>query len=453
MANDNSLSKKVHRPIVALSLVCFVILGIASYVIIEKIVFNSVRAQAQSTTDIFTDSIREDILIGLDSEVFRKCQSILRDTLVASVKVVGLDERTICFQKNIRSSEDLVLNRKIYFDPQKGRIAGSVEFVFNSSLGQVIVSRILFLIIFMIAVLLLGYWIVSNFLVKNETEKFGKLADLLRESNIDKLELCSSYFGPNRTRELDELCTGVERLSKNWRAYQVELVRNENLKAVNESSRLLAHDIKSPLGALKTVYQIFDEKPEMSKGLLKKGIVRIEMLVTDLVSKDENMDSDMVAEPVNIEEWISNLKEELSVQYENAGKNVNFTFTHSVDPRRAQILFARRLVERTILNLVKNSREAIGEAGGELKLSITSDSQVLNVIVEDNGPGIQKNILETLGDYPIKSNKQGGSGLGVYQVKKGVESLGGSFSIKSNPSDGTCIHLKIPIKYVGNSNQ
>ncbi len=91
---------------------------------------------------------------------------------------------------------------------------------------------------------------------------------------------------------------------------------------------------------------------------------------------------------------------------------------------------ADRIRIRQILNnLVTNSLEALeGKAGAcvEIETHVAEDGpkQVAAIVVTDNGPGFQRELIGTVFD-PYVTSKPKGTGLGLAIVKKIVEEHGG----------------------------
>jgi signal transduction histidine kinase len=112
----------------------------------------------------------------------------------------------------------------------------------------------------------------------------------------------------------------------------------------------------------------------------------------------------------------------------------------------------RQLVERALLNLVLNARDAMPGGGhvtvaAALEFPPSSESGVpqrmIRVSVSDSGIGMDDRTLKMAGQ-PNFSTKTNGNGLGLATVRQIVESLGGSFSIASTPRQGSTIDLWLP---------
>jgi signal transduction histidine kinase len=125
--------------------------------------------------------------------------------------------------------------------------------------------------------------------------------------------------------------------------------------------------------------------------------------------------------------------------------------TLDIADRLPPALIDRQLVERALLNLVLNARDAM-PAGGDVTIaaalefppsSKTGLPQMIRLSVSDNGIGMDDWTLRMAGQ-PNFSTKTNGNGLGLATVRQVVESMGGGLSITSTPRQGTTIDLWLP---------
>jgi signal transduction histidine kinase len=112
----------------------------------------------------------------------------------------------------------------------------------------------------------------------------------------------------------------------------------------------------------------------------------------------------------------------------------------------------RQFVERALLNLVLNARDAMPE-GGNVIVAATLElppaaqagrrERMIRLSVADYGIGMSDETLRMAGQ-PNFSTKTNGTGLGLATVRQLMESLGGGLSITSTPGKGTTIDLWLP---------
>lgn len=124
--------------------------------------------------------------------------------------------------------------------------------------------------------------------------------------------------------------------------------------------------------------------------------------------------------------------------------------------------FDRRLVGRAIYNLVNNALCAINDAvrKGTLELrafhisvraSVVAEGAFPNggyclIEVEDDGPGIPPRVRELLFTPHTISTTQGGTGIGTRFVKSVADTHGGQVGVRTEPGQGACFWLKLPLQ-------
>jgi signal transduction histidine kinase len=100
------------------------------------------------------------------------------------------------------------------------------------------------------------------------------------------------------------------------------------------------------------------------------------------------------------------------------------------------------LIDRVFRNLLTN---AIEHGGGEVTISAREedggDSSMVVAVVADEGPGVPDHELSVL-DANVETALEHGSGLGLWLVKWGIGTLGGT--IEFDTDDGTTATLHIP---------
>jgi nitrogen-specific signal transduction histidine kinase len=111
------------------------------------------------------------------------------------------------------------------------------------------------------------------------------------------------------------------------------------------------------------------------------------------------------------------------------------------------IAVKRDALKQVLLNLIKNSVEALGESG---KITIATRSNVkvngknyLAIVISDNGPGLPKEIRENL-FQPVKSTKGEKRGVGLVIVKNLINEMHGGISCKSQEGLGATFQILLP---------
>lgn len=97
----------------------------------------------------------------------------------------------------------------------------------------------------------------------------------------------------------------------------------------------------------------------------------------------------------------------------------------------------------SLLNLILNSVDAIGDHEGIIKISVKLVADHVCIEVEDDGCGMDESTLE-LATTPFYTTKKHGRGLGLSSVRDNVQSDGGEISIESRVGSGTCVRIRYP---------
>ncbi|WP_439273004.1 ATP-binding protein [Pseudochrobactrum sp. HB0163] len=105
-------------------------------------------------------------------------------------------------------------------------------------------------------------------------------------------------------------------------------------------------------------------------------------------------------------------------------------------------------VHQVLFNLLSNAVNYAPE-GSEIRLDARLDGDHILFSVHDNGPGMPKDVLDTVFKrFQSHSNggRRRGAGLGLSLVKSFVELHGGTVDIRTAPSSGTTVHVRFPIE-------
>ncbi len=101
-----------------------------------------------------------------------------------------------------------------------------------------------------------------------------------------------------------------------------------------------------------------------------------------------------------------------------------------------------KLMEQVLINLLKNSLEAVEDTNGNIQLQSQIIDHQLIISVSDNGSGIPQSEIEKV-CIPFYTTKEQGSGVGLALTQQVMRLHGGNLQIKSNENEGTCIKLTI----------
>ena len=103
-----------------------------------------------------------------------------------------------------------------------------------------------------------------------------------------------------------------------------------------------------------------------------------------------------------------------------------------------------KLLEQVLINLVKNSIEAIKKSGGEITIrAFNGPSGNMIIQVSDNGEGIRQADIESV-FVPSFSTKEKGTGIGLSLCRQIVQLHGGTIKASSVPGKETVMEISLP---------
>ena len=222
------------------------------------------------------------------------------------------------------------------------------------------------------------------------------------------------------------------------------LLRSERLAAVGTMAAGLAHEVRNPLNSASLQLTLLERRLARGEGaaevqpiaaIIKSEIDRLDRLVRDFLAFSQPRPIDVTS--VSVETLISGLVELITPVAEAAGVSLAATVVAAVPP----IAGDGERLRQVLLNLTRNAIEALqGCKGGTLTLRARGEGEMVEIDVEDNGPGFPE-------DLPVFdaffTTKEQGTGLGLSLVHRIVADHGGTIRVQSRPGQ-TCFTLRLP---------
>ncbi len=260
----------------------------------------------------------------------------------------------------------------------------------------------------------------------------------------DKGELIGTF---GITRDITEKNISTEREKEMQR--KIILEREEASKQKTQFYINLAHEIKTPLTLIKNYLEKYINKKGIDKDL---GVVKqnIDKLIRDIVNymDVEKLTKDQVF--YNHDQIInfSDMLKSKIVLFKSFAKNKKIKLTNQIT-NNIIIKADPYAVDRIINNLIDNSIKYTDENGTiQVNLKLDNDFVIMEVI--DSGIGIaeeqQKYIFEAFHQLSHQKRNIQGIGMGLFIVKKIVDTLNGTLSVKSNVNLGTTFKVSL-LKY------
>ncbi|MCP5199829.1 MAG: HAMP domain-containing protein [Gammaproteobacteria bacterium] len=243
--------------------------------------------------------------------------------------------------------------------------------------------------------------------------------------------------------EIRQLCDAFNRMVDDLRRSRAHLVRASKLAAVGEMAAKLAHEVRTPLGIIRSSAQLIrrqdrlDDTGREMMGFMVNECDRINALVTSLLESARPREPVFEREDVN-----AIVARVLELAQGRAGeRQVELAFNAArglpaVDADRDQLV-------QVLQNVVVNAIQQVGP-GGHVRLTTTREDAMVRLDIEDDGPGIPAERREAVFE-PFVSFRAGGIGLGLPVVREIVQAHGGTIGIDDSALGGARFRIHLPL--------
>ncbi len=235
------------------------------------------------------------------------------------------------------------------------------------------------------------------------------------------------------------------------------VVQSSKMAALGKMAAGIAHEINNPLqiigdqaGWMKDLLESEEIKNSENLQEFEQCIKKIERQVNRsreithrLLRFGRRMETTQDSVDVN------NLIAETITFLENEAHYRDITVEAKYDLSLPEITTDSNQLQQVFLNIIDNAIDAVGQSGKILIRTalISNSSKEIVVTIEDNGPGMPKEVLSRVFD-PFFTTKRPdeGTGLGLSISYSIIEKLRGKISVQSEEGKGTVFTITLPIK-------
>ncbi|MFA4885324.1 MAG: GAF domain-containing protein [Desulfotomaculaceae bacterium] len=248
---------------------------------------------------------------------------------------------------------------------------------------------------------------------------FKKIRQAYREGAVQNLEIkYRKKSGEERTALFSAdlidiqgneclLCSGID--ITELRRYEKEMARLDRLNLIGEMSASISHELRNPMTTVKGFLQLLRERKKYAQekeffDLMVSELDRANSIITEFLSLARNKAVEMKMK--NLNSILKPLVRLIEADVVKEDKSVILDLGDI-----PEILLDKKEIHQVILNLTRNGLDAMSPKGC-LTIKTFLDGEEVVLAVQDQGKGIEPEVLEKLGT-PFFSTKDNGTGLGL----------------------------------------
>ncbi len=227
---------------------------------------------------------------------------------------------------------------------------------------------------------------------------------------------------------------------------EAQVRRSERLAALGQLTAGLAHELRNPLGTMKSSAELLarnvDRENAIARemaGYINDEVDRTNSLITRFLdfARPQHLRLEEGDLPALLDRAIRRFEREKS------GAMSSISVFKNYSPDVPPLFFDAELMERVISNLLLNAAQA-SPTGGSVTVKTRRLDSVVEIVVIDRGCGIEAKNLESIFN-PFFTTKSDGVGLGLAIVSKIVDEHGGRITVESTPGEGSVFRVCLPL--------
>jgi len=231
---------------------------------------------------------------------------------------------------------------------------------------------------------------------------------------------------------------------------EAQVRRTDRLAALGQLTAGLAHELRNPLGTMKTSAELLARKVSADNeiaremaGYIQQEVDRINSLITRFLE---------FARPRNLRLEKTDLHAMLDhaielFDREKTGAAASVTVFKNYSPDVPPVRVEAELMAHVITNLLSNAAQASPPGAVvtvKTRLADTAEGHMAEIAVIDRGSGIDPKHLENIFN-PFFTTKAEGVGLGLAIVSKIVDEHSGQITVESTPGEGSVFRVYLPV--------
>ncbi len=303
-------------------------------------------------------------------------------------------------------------------------------------------------------IILFSIWLGQRF-SRGITETINRLLDGTKRISAGDLDFRIEH---QTNDELAILVNAFNNMARELKDNRIELIYAQKISAWREVARRLTHEINNPLTPIRLsaerLLRKYSGEDQAYRDVLEKCVKQIIFEVESIHQLTQEFSQfarmpHFKPGPVDLNEVVSNALDPFIGQKGQVTFHVHLAQNMHIEGDKNQI-------SQILLNLVQNALQAVAETEHpriEIRTQPLKDLRGEFVVleVEDNGCGINPDVLEKIYD-PYFTTKKDGTGLGLSIVHRIVTDHNARIKFDSRPGRGTCVIIEFKKSHLGQKN-
>jgi signal transduction histidine kinase len=213
-----------------------------------------------------------------------------------------------------------------------------------------------------------------------------------------------------------------------------KVAEGERLAALGQMAATVAHEVKNPLSAIKSIAQVMGEDEGLKSqhardlSLIVSETDRLSKSVTQLLSFASKRPP--AAPPSRADELLRSVSNLFRADAEERKVALQCSVNADADLDGVQTAAVRDALSNLVLNALQST-----PTGGSVMIESLPDGDEIVFAVTDSGPGVPREMAAKIWE-PFFTTRQRGTGLGLAIVRKRMEEAGGSAQLAPSQNGG-----------------
>jgi signal transduction histidine kinase len=283
------------------------------------------------------------------------------------------------------------------------------------------------------------------FLLSTGKEELGEIRVASRSGKLSTEQQAALRFLTTKIVAAIENC----RLTEGKIRLEHELAEQDKMATIGRMARTVAHNIRNPLSAIKTIVQLMREdadvgpKHDRDLALISGEIDRLDRSVTDLLK----FPGPTASTSVKVD--LAEILEKMICIFKAETDRRRIKLDLELSSRPLMVGGSEDVFSEVLQNLLVNALDAVPDGSRiEIRGQVLPRHQATQVVVwiDDEGPGIPPAIRQQI-FKPFFTTKQKGTGLGLAIVLKRIVDLGGEIDCISPIANGRGTRFEIILPF------